>query len=73
MDNKAPVAPSATQKKVLVGDASTVDENSCKGELPWMNKVRDVIRHDCNVDKFSNVSWTAFFPSSEQQVKFYLF
>ena len=68
VDNQAPVVPSVTQE-VLVGDASTVDENSRNGELPWMNKVRDVIKNDCDVDKFSNVSWAAFFASNEQQVK----
>ena len=34
-----------------------------------MNKLQDVIRTDCNVDKISNVSWVAFFASNEQQVK----
>ena len=54
---------------MLAGDASTVDENSRNGDIPKMNKARDVIRKDCNDDKFSNVSWAAFFTSNEQQVK----
>ena len=66
-DNEAPVIPSATQK-VLVGNASTVHENCHNSELPWLNKVRDVIGKDCNIDKFSN-TWAAFFSSNEQQVK----
>ena len=32
-------------------------------------KVRDVIRNDCDIDKISNVSWAAFFASNEEQVK----
>ena len=62
-DNEDPVVPSATQK-VLVGN-----ENSRNSELPWMNKVRDVIRKYCNFDKFSNGSWAALFASNEQQAK----
>ena len=34
-----------------------------------MNKLQDLIRKDCNVDKISNVSLVAFFTSNEQQVK----
>ena len=58
VDNEVLVVPSAAQK-VLASDALIIDENSRNGELPWMNKAWDVIRKDCNVDKFSAV-WQPF-------------
>ena len=37
VDNQLPVVPSVSQD-VLVGDASSVDENTRNGELLWMNR-----------------------------------
>ena len=63
VDNEAPVVPSAP---VVL---STVDENSRNDELSWMNKVRYMIRKDCNVNKFPDISCTVFIDSNEQQFK----
>ena len=60
VDNEAPVIPSAP---VVL---STVDENSRNDELSWMNKVRYMIRKDCNVDKLPDISCTVFIASNEQ-------